>query len=50
MLDAMGFDTGIDLARLLAVARRMPEIVGHEVPGPGGQGRAHHGPASGTRF
>jgi hydroxymethylglutaryl-CoA lyase len=33
MLDAMGFDTGIDLPRLLAVARRMPEIVGHEVPG-----------------
>ena len=33
MLDAMGYDTGIDLDRLLALARRMPEIVGHEVPG-----------------
>ena len=25
--------TGIDLARLLEVARQMPNIVGHEVPG-----------------
>ena len=33
MLDAMGFDTGIDLHRLLAVARQMPQIVGHDVPG-----------------
>jgi hydroxymethylglutaryl-CoA lyase len=33
MLDAMGYDTGIDVAKLLAVARRLPEIVGHEVPG-----------------
>jgi hydroxymethylglutaryl-CoA lyase len=33
MLDAMGYDTGIDLSRLLAVARKMPEIVGHGVPG-----------------
>ena len=33
MLQAMGHDTGIDLPRLLAVARRMPEIVGHDVPG-----------------
>jgi hydroxymethylglutaryl-CoA lyase len=33
MLDAMGYDTGIDLLRLLAVARQMPQIVGHEVPG-----------------
>jgi hydroxymethylglutaryl-CoA lyase len=33
MLDAMGYDTGIDLSRLLAVARQMPRIVGHEVPG-----------------
>ena len=33
MLDAMGYDTGIDLTRLLAVARQMPGIVGHEVPG-----------------
>ena len=33
MLQLMGFDTGIDLPRLLAVARRLPGIVGHEVPG-----------------
>jgi hydroxymethylglutaryl-CoA lyase len=33
MLDAMGYDTGIDLEKLLAVARRMPQIVGHDVPG-----------------
>ncbi len=33
MLDAMGYDTGIDLTRLLAVARQMPQIVGHDVPG-----------------
>jgi hydroxymethylglutaryl-CoA lyase len=29
----MGYDTGIDLDRLLGVARQMPVIVGHEVPG-----------------
>ena len=33
MLHAMGFETGIDLTRLLAVARRLPEVVGHDVPG-----------------
>lgn len=33
MLEAMGYDTGIDLPRLLAVARALPGIVGHEVPG-----------------
>lgn len=33
MLQAMGYDTGIDLPRLLAAARRLPEVVGHEVPG-----------------
>lgn len=33
MLDAMGYDTGIDLEKLLTVARRMPQIVGHDVPG-----------------
>ncbi len=33
MLDAMGFDTGMDLPRLLEVARQMPAIVGHDVPG-----------------
>ncbi len=33
MLDAMGYDTGMDLSRLLAIARQMPDIVGHDVPG-----------------
>jgi hydroxymethylglutaryl-CoA lyase len=33
MLAAMGYDTGIDLDKLLACARRMPAIVGHDVPG-----------------
>ena len=33
MLHAMGYDTGIDLPRLLAVARSLPAIVGHDVPG-----------------
>jgi hydroxymethylglutaryl-CoA lyase len=33
MLDAVGYDTGIDIAKLLAIARRLPAIVGHEVPG-----------------
>ena len=32
MLQAMGHDTGIDLGRLLGVARGLPEMVGHEVP------------------
>jgi hydroxymethylglutaryl-CoA lyase len=33
MLEDMGYDTRVDLAKLLAVARRMPVVVGHEVPG-----------------
>ncbi len=33
MLDAMGFDTGIDLTRLLPIARELPGLVGHVVPG-----------------
>jgi hydroxymethylglutaryl-CoA lyase len=33
MLETMGYDTGIDLAQLLQVARALPQIVGHEVPG-----------------
>ncbi|HSV77840.1 MAG TPA: hydroxymethylglutaryl-CoA lyase [Ramlibacter sp.] len=33
MLQAMGYDTGIDIGRLLAAARRLPAIVGHDVPG-----------------
>jgi len=33
MLDAMGYDTGIDLKRLLPIARQLPDVVGHVVPG-----------------
>jgi len=33
MLEDMGFDTRVDLAKLLAAARRVPEIVGHDTPG-----------------
>ena len=33
MLGAMGYDTGINLDRLLQVARALPEVVGHAVPG-----------------
>ena len=33
MLQAMGYDTGVDLVLLLHVARRLPSIVGHDVPG-----------------
>ncbi len=33
MLQSMGYETGIDTARLLAVARRLPEVVRHAVPG-----------------
>ena len=33
MLQMMGYDTGIDLPALLAVAADLPALVGHEVPG-----------------
>jgi hydroxymethylglutaryl-CoA lyase len=33
MLEDMGHDTRVDLAKLLAVARRIPAIVGHDTPG-----------------
>lgn len=33
MLQAMGYDTGVDLDRLLGVAADLPGIVGHDVPG-----------------
>lgn len=33
MLDAMGYETGIDIPRLLGLARELPKIVGHSVPG-----------------
>lgn len=33
MLDAMGYETGINLDVLLAIAKQLPQIVGHSVPG-----------------
>lgn len=33
MLEAMGYDTGVDMTRMLSAARQLPHIVGHEVPG-----------------
>jgi hydroxymethylglutaryl-CoA lyase len=33
MLEAMGYETGIDLDALLAIAKQLPQIVGHSVPG-----------------
>jgi hydroxymethylglutaryl-CoA lyase len=33
MLASCGVDTGVDLDRLLAIAKALPAIVGHEVPG-----------------
>ena len=33
MLDAMGYDTGMDIPKLLGLARQLPQIVGHDVPG-----------------
>jgi len=33
MLDAMGYDTGMNIDKLLQVARQLPHIVGHPVPG-----------------
>ena len=33
MLDAMGYETGIDLDALLTIAKRLPQVVGHSVPG-----------------
>ena len=33
MLQRMGYDTAVDLDRLLAAARRLEEIVGHALPG-----------------
>ncbi len=28
----MGFDTGVDLGRLIAASKRLPALIGHEVP------------------
>ena len=31
-LELMGYDTGVDLERLIAAARRLPALIGHDVP------------------
>ena len=33
MLEAMGYETGVDLSMLIDLASTLPEIVGHDVPG-----------------
>ena len=33
MLEAMGYDTGVDLEALLVLARQLPDIVQHDIPG-----------------
>lgn len=33
MLESMGYDTGINLPKLIELARALPSIVGHDVPG-----------------
>lgn len=33
MLDAMGYDTGMNIPKLIDLAKELPKIVGHEVPG-----------------
>jgi hydroxymethylglutaryl-CoA lyase len=32
-LQLMGYDTGVDLAQLIAAAQRLPALIGHELPG-----------------
>jgi hydroxymethylglutaryl-CoA lyase len=52
MLEDMGYDTRIDLAKLLAVARRIPAVVGHDTPGQvmkAGQTLELHEPPTSTR-
>ena len=33
MLDAMGYDTGMNILKLIHLSKELPRIVGHEVPG-----------------
>lgn len=48
MLDAMGFDTGIELDRLIEISGGLPGLVGHDVPGQvakaGRTGKRHPAP------
>jgi hydroxymethylglutaryl-CoA lyase len=50
MLERCGIDTGVDLDALLMLARELPSIVGHDVPGQvakaGKSSDLHPGPAS----
>ena len=31
-LDLMGYDTGVDLTRLLSASKRLPALIGHDIP------------------
>ncbi len=31
-LDLMGYDTGVDLTRLMAASQRLPALIGHDIP------------------
>ncbi|MBC7726322.1 MAG: hydroxymethylglutaryl-CoA lyase, partial [Microbacteriaceae bacterium] len=31
-LELMGYDTGVDLTRLLAASQRLPALIGHDIP------------------
>ena len=31
-LDCMGYDTGVDLAQLVAAAQQLPALIGHDIP------------------
>jgi hydroxymethylglutaryl-CoA lyase len=31
-LELMGYDTGVDVAQLIAAARRLPALIGHDIP------------------
>ena len=50
MLELCGYDTGVDLERLVACARELPALVGHDVPGQiakaGARLKTHPAPAS----
>ena len=47
MLDSCGIETGVDLDSLLRIARRLPALLGHDVPGQlikAGRREARHAP------
>jgi hydroxymethylglutaryl-CoA lyase len=31
-LQLMGYDTGVDVPKLVAAAARLPELIGHDIP------------------